>query len=41
MYCMNKYIAYCGDCNDLLTCETIKMIIDHNDYAPNNLKENK
>ena len=37
----SKGYETCGDCNDLLTCVTIKMIIEHNDYALNNLKENK
>ena len=28
----------CGDCGDLIKCEKIKMIIDTNDAALNNLK---
>jgi len=34
----NNKFDTCGDCKELLNCGTIKMIIDHNDNALNNLK---
>ena len=36
---MNKKYSTCGDCDNLDNCNKIKMIIDHNDEAYNNLKE--
>ena len=36
---MNKKYNTCGDCDNLDNCIKIKMIIDHNDEAYNNLKD--
>ncbi|MDD6301855.1 MAG: DUF3795 domain-containing protein [Bacillales bacterium] len=33
----SKMVNTCGDCEKLRSCVTIKMIIDHNDNALNNL----
>ena len=32
-----KVVETCGDCENLKTCQKIKMIIDHNDKALDNL----
>lgn len=38
---MNNKVNTCGGCNKLNKCEKIKMIIDNNKDALNNLKVNK
>ena len=36
---MNNKYNTCGDCDNLDNCNKIKMIMEHNDEAYNNLKE--
>lgn len=36
---IEKEMVHCGKCNHLESCQKIKMIIDHNDDAKNNLKK--
>ena len=37
MCAKEKAVETCGDCENLKMCQKIKMIIDHNDKALNNL----
>ena len=37
MCAKEKPVETCGDCENLKTCQKIKMIIDHNDKALDNL----
>lgn len=37
---MNKYIAYCGTCKNVQTCDKVGMIINNNEDALKNLQIN-
>jgi len=39
--CNSKGFETCGDCDQLETCETIKMIVSHNKEALERLRKNK
>lgn len=35
---LNKDVSTCGDCSELETCPTIRMILENNPFALENLK---